>query len=64
MNIIYNRTNATDLLDHLAGNTNDMCCPRTPDGEGGRGGGQIKIGFVEEQCFQFGVKELWRDSKG
>jgi len=29
---------------------------------GGRG--QIRIGFVEEQCFKFGVKELWRDSKG
>ena len=26
--------------------------------------GQIGIGFVEEQCSQFGVKELWRDSKG
>jgi len=25
--------------------------------------GQIRIGFVEEQCFQFEVKELWRDSK-
>ena len=25
--------------------------------------GQIRIGFVEEQCFKFGVKELWRDSK-
>jgi len=31
--------------------------------EVGRRGG-IRIGFVEEQCFQFGVKELWRDSKG
>ena len=31
--------------------------------EGGRRG-QIRIGFVEEQCFKFGVKELWRDSKG
>ena len=29
---------------------------------GGRG--QIRIGFVEEQCFKFAVKELWRDSKG
>jgi len=26
--------------------------------------GQIRIGFVEEHCFQFGVKELWRDRKG
>jgi len=26
--------------------------------------GQIRIGFVEEECFKFGVKELWRDSKG
>ena len=26
--------------------------------------GRIKIGFVEEQCFLFGVKELRRDSKG
>jgi len=25
--------------------------------------GYIKVGFVEKQCFQFGVKELWRDSK-
>ena len=25
--------------------------------------GQVRIGFVEEQCFEFGVKELWRDSK-
>ena len=25
--------------------------------------GQIRIGFVEEQCFKFGVKELWRESK-
>ena len=25
---------------------------------------QIRIGFVEEQCFKLGVKELWRDSKG
>ena len=25
--------------------------------------GQIRIGFVEEQCFKFGVKELWRDSR-
>jgi len=25
--------------------------------------GRIRIRFVEEQCFQFGVKELWRDSK-
>jgi len=24
----------------------------------------IRIGFAEEQCFQFGVKELWRDGKG
>ena len=24
----------------------------------------IKIGFAKEQCFQFGVKELWRDGKG
>ena len=23
----------------------------------------IRIGFVEEQRFQFGVKELWRDNK-
>jgi len=22
--------------------------------------GLIRIGFVEEQCLQFGVKELWR----
>ena len=26
--------------------------------------GQIRIGFVEDQCVQFGVKEVWRDSKG
>jgi len=26
--------------------------------------GQIRQGFVEEQCFKFGMKELWRDSKG
>jgi len=27
--------------------------------------GQIRIGFVEEQCYyKFGVKELRRDSKG
>jgi len=28
--------------------------------------GQIRIGFVEEQCFRLGVKELWREreSKG
>jgi len=26
--------------------------------------GQIRIGFVEEQCFKFEVKQLWRDSKG
>ena len=26
--------------------------------------GQIRIGFVEEQYFKFGVKELWRDSQG
>jgi len=26
--------------------------------------GQIRIGLVEEQGFKFGVKELWRDSKG
>jgi len=25
--------------------------------------GWIIIGFVEEHCFKFGVKELWRDSK-
>ena len=24
----------------------------------------IRIGFAKEQCFQFGVKELWRDGKG
>ena len=23
-----------------------------------------RIGFAKEQCFQFGVKELWRDGKG
>src|SRR6218665_840435 len=28
------------------------------DGEGGRGKGQIRIGYVEAQCFKFGVKEL------
>jgi len=22
-----------------------------------------KVEFAEEQCFQFGVKELWRDGK-
>jgi len=22
--------------------------------------GQIRIGFAKEQCFKFGVKELWR----
>ena len=26
--------------------------------------GQIKMEFVEEECFKFEVKELWRDSKG
>jgi len=26
--------------------------------------GQIRIGFVEEHCFQFRVKELWSNSKG
>jgi len=26
--------------------------------------GQIRIGFVEERCFKFGAKELWRDRKG
>jgi len=26
--------------------------------------GQIRIVFVEEQCFKFGAKELWRDNKG
>ena len=26
--------------------------------------GQIRIEFVEEQCLKFGVKELWRNSKG
>jgi len=25
--------------------------------------GRIKMIFVEEQCFQFGMKELWRDRK-
>jgi len=30
--------------------------------EAGRRGG-IRNLFVEEQCFQFGVKELWRDSR-
>src|SRR6218665_3529254 len=25
---------------------------------------RIRIGFAKEQCFQFGVKELWRDGKG
>src|SRR6218665_567979 len=30
---------------------------------GGRYGGEDKSGFVEEQWFKFGVKELWRDSK-
>src|SRR6218665_902306 len=24
----------------------------------------IRIGFAKEQCFQFGMKELWRDGKG
>jgi len=24
----------------------------------------VRIGFVEECCFRFGVKELWRDSQG
>src|SRR6218665_617113 len=24
----------------------------------------IRIGFAKEQCFQFGVKALWRDGKG
>jgi len=24
---------------------------------------KIMKGFVEEQCFKFGMKELWRDSK-
>jgi len=24
----------------------------------------IRIGFAKEQCFQFGVKELWRYGKG
>ena len=32
--------------------------------EGGiRRRGWFRIGFVEEQCFQFWVKELWRDCK-
>ena len=31
--------------------------------EGGREKGMNQIEFVEEQCFTFGVKELWRDSK-
>jgi len=26
--------------------------------------GQIRIGFVEEQRFKLGVKDLWRGSKG
>jgi len=30
------------------------------DGDGCR---EKRIGFVEEECFQCGVKELWRDSK-
>ena len=25
--------------------------------------GRLRIGFVEEQCFQFGAKKLWRDGK-
>jgi len=25
-----------------------------------RGRGRTRIGFAKEQCFQFGVKELWR----
>jgi len=29
--------------------------------EVGRRGG-IRIGVVEEQCFRFGVKELWKDT--
>ena len=33
-------------------------------GREGGGRGQIKIGFVEKQCFKFGVKQLWRGSKG
>jgi len=32
--------------------------------ETGREVAGIRIGFVEEQCFKFRVKELWRDSKG
>src|SRR6218665_3423319 len=49
---------------------------RQSDGYGGwclelrRGGrygeddeSRFRIGFAKEQCFQFGVKELWRDGK-
>ena len=28
-----------------------------------RGSGRTSIGFAKEQCFQFGVKEPWRDGK-
>src|SRR6218665_876190 len=31
---------------------------------GGRDGEDDESGFAKEQCFQFGVKELWRDGKG
>src|SRR6218665_2293338 len=31
---------------------------------GGRHGDDDESGFTKEQCFQFGVKELWRDGKG
>ena len=33
------------------------------DGEDVERRGWIRIGFVEGQCFEFGVKELWRDGK-
>jgi len=34
------------------------------DGREVRRRGWIRIGSVEEQCFKFGVNELWKDSKG
>ena len=30
MKIIYISTNAADLSEHVPGNTNGTCCPRTP----------------------------------
>ena len=43
----------------------DECCLELR--RGGRYGEDDesdRIGFAKEQCFQFGMKELWRDGKG